>query len=464
MRDTIFLSHGNPEDNDFTRWLALQLTKEGYPVWSDLTNLLGGEDIWKNAEEVIRDRTIKFLFVLSKTSNAKTGPLQELQTAVNVARKESLQNFIIPLKIDDLPHTETNIQLNRLTAISFNNKNWATGLKTLLELLEREGLSKNSSFNVSKVSDWWKTNFDSGHWLKNGSEDYVSNWFEIKNHPNSIYFHAIKNPALNPINFEIEFPFPVYRQDHFLFTFADKKTIQPHIPKPYFINESLEFDLNDFTSGKILKINKTQARNVVTNLLNVGWLRYLQSLELPVYEMSNKRICAYYTKKIIPDGKVKYVNALGKTTTRKIIGGIGVNKIVVPGKEKTVKFWHFGIGSKPMLYPEFAFCIYPHVLFSDDGLTIWSDKKKLHKARRKFCSRWWNAEWRDRILAFIYSISKNKSCIEIEMGSQNPLLVSLEPIRFKSNIVYATPAKIKRDKEIAEEDFDDAENGEVGGE
>jgi hypothetical protein len=25
MRDTIFLSHASPEDNEFTRWLALQL-------------------------------------------------------------------------------------------------------------------------------------------------------------------------------------------------------------------------------------------------------------------------------------------------------------------------------------------------------------------------------------------------------------------------------------------------------
>jgi hypothetical protein len=35
----VFISHANPEDNDFTRWLALQLAEDGYGVWSDLAKL-----------------------------------------------------------------------------------------------------------------------------------------------------------------------------------------------------------------------------------------------------------------------------------------------------------------------------------------------------------------------------------------------------------------------------------------
>jgi hypothetical protein len=42
MADLLFLSHANPEDNEFTLWLALQLAKEGYKVWCDLTGFLGG--------------------------------------------------------------------------------------------------------------------------------------------------------------------------------------------------------------------------------------------------------------------------------------------------------------------------------------------------------------------------------------------------------------------------------------
>src|SRR2546425_981273 len=83
-RNMIFLSHANPEDNHFTRWLALQLAREGFPVWCDLTQLLGGEDFWHDIETAIRDRTAKFLFVLSKVSNQKQGTLMELTVARKV--------------------------------------------------------------------------------------------------------------------------------------------------------------------------------------------------------------------------------------------------------------------------------------------------------------------------------------------------------------------------------------------
>ena len=68
QRDALLLSHANPEDNEFTLWLALQLANEGYRVWCDLTKLLGGEVFWDNIEEVIKARAVKVLYVLSRTS------------------------------------------------------------------------------------------------------------------------------------------------------------------------------------------------------------------------------------------------------------------------------------------------------------------------------------------------------------------------------------------------------------
>ena len=72
-RQMLFVSHANPEDNEFARWLALQLAREGYAVWCDLTKLLGGETFWRDIESSIRQRTAKFLYVLSHTSNVKDG-------------------------------------------------------------------------------------------------------------------------------------------------------------------------------------------------------------------------------------------------------------------------------------------------------------------------------------------------------------------------------------------------------
>jgi len=36
MRNKIFISHATPDDNDFTKWLALKLIGLGYVVWCDI--------------------------------------------------------------------------------------------------------------------------------------------------------------------------------------------------------------------------------------------------------------------------------------------------------------------------------------------------------------------------------------------------------------------------------------------
>lgn len=77
----VFISHANPEENEFARWLTLQLANEGYPVWCDVTKLLGGEKFWEDIQDAIANRTAKFVFALSQSSNHKTGPLDELNCA-----------------------------------------------------------------------------------------------------------------------------------------------------------------------------------------------------------------------------------------------------------------------------------------------------------------------------------------------------------------------------------------------
>ena len=42
-RDSIFISHANPEDNEFTVWLGARLTATGYEVWADVLRLRGGQ-------------------------------------------------------------------------------------------------------------------------------------------------------------------------------------------------------------------------------------------------------------------------------------------------------------------------------------------------------------------------------------------------------------------------------------
>lgn len=189
-RDTVFLSHANPEDNRFTRWLALRLVREGYQVWSDLTGLLGGEDFWHEAERTIRERTAKFVYVLSRVSNAKPGPLKELHVAEAVARREGLRDFLIPVLIDDLPHSDINIQLARLNAIAFN-ASWASGVASLVTKLQQDGVPQSEAASAHLIGAWWRAHLNADEGVLAVPEDYVSNWFPIGGLPAGIWLHEL---------------------------------------------------------------------------------------------------------------------------------------------------------------------------------------------------------------------------------------------------------------------------------
>ena len=226
-RDLIFISHANPEDNGFSRWLALQLAKEGYPVWCDLTNYLGGEDCWKDADKAIKERTCKFLFVLSRTSNDKAGVLKELMVAENVVKKHQFTDFIIPLKVDDLAHDEINIQLARLKTVSFE-EGWAAGLDGLLKKLERDQVAKNDAYSASAVASWWRSNFSASEGVQNKPEECLSNWFPLMDLPETIYLHSLTRGenGIGPIDFPAELPFPGIKHGVNILSFAkDRKSV-----------------------------------------------------------------------------------------------------------------------------------------------------------------------------------------------------------------------------------------------
>src|SRR5690554_4139481 len=101
QRSLIFISHAAPEDNVFTLWLSAQLKVLGYQVWSDVTQLLGGEKWWEDIERAVDQFTCKFILVITKTSLSKPGVQREVGLALAAEKKYSLTNFIIPVIIDD---------------------------------------------------------------------------------------------------------------------------------------------------------------------------------------------------------------------------------------------------------------------------------------------------------------------------------------------------------------------------
>ena len=93
QRDTIFISHATPEDNEIAIWLASRLENAGYNVWIDKNELTGGEEFWDNIQYILTNKTVKFLSIISNSSINKQGVKDEISFALDVERKNKFSEF-----------------------------------------------------------------------------------------------------------------------------------------------------------------------------------------------------------------------------------------------------------------------------------------------------------------------------------------------------------------------------------
>ena len=144
-RDTIFISHATPHDNDFVRWLGERLTARGYAVWADVFHLKGGTPFWTSIEEVLRKRAVKVIFVVSSHSidADRSGVRNELSVADGLRKSLKDPEFIVPLRIDGTPFDELPIQIHQLNTLDFS-RDWDVGLPDLLDTLEYARVPRTS--------------------------------------------------------------------------------------------------------------------------------------------------------------------------------------------------------------------------------------------------------------------------------------------------------------------------------
>lgn len=438
MRDKIFISHANPEDNEFARWLTLRLVTEGYPVWCDLVKLQGGEDFWKDIEHAIRERTIKFVYVLSRVSNVKEGPLQELAVAKAVASKHKLHDFIIPVHIDNLGYNEMNIEIKRLTAISFEN-GWAKGLEQLLKKIEEEAVPKNALYTPTAAASWWREEFSADKGILNEGEDYLSSWFAIHELPENIYFHLLMHPQSSKSK-EASDVEPAYPVSHFgsgVFSFAKREDFQDSLVTGLLIPDSHRFLTKDLLEGKHSRTfaNIRQARDAITRLLDVAWLKMIQNRGLAIHPLANDKWCFYFVKDQIDKDKLEFTGVNGKPAHRFIMGYRTIGR---PEGGK-LRHWHFGLSAKPFVYPVLAYGIRAQVLFSYNGKEIWESTDRLNRARMSQTKNWWNDDWRDRILATMNLLAFGNDEITVPLGSEAVIKVSKWPLLFASDVSFIEP-------------------------
>ena len=452
----LFLSHANESnDNEFTRWLALRLAGLGYPVWCDQTQLLGGEKFWTDIESAIRSKTTKFLVVLSRGSNDRESVLKELTVANRVAKQKGLTDFIIPLRIDDLPNDETTIELSLTGVIDFN-VGWAQSLAKLVKKLERDVVPKDARFNPTAVAEWWRGHERQIAEVSNEEEICPSNWFRISDLPERIYWHSLAHPLKADGPRKLRIGVPNYRELGGLFSFEGKSGMARRLEADgKELVESQSMNLWEFQKfgQQGLRLGKAEARNIVISLLRQAWEEHCLAKGLIEYEMSGGQNCYWFPIGLTEGDKVFY-----QATTPRPSGRIPFRRMVARsiGRDGNPKkrLWHFATQAKLVRWPCLAFAIRSHVVFTEDGTLL--PVTKQHSARRSACKQWYNNDWLDRMLAamaFLHDPDYN-GFISVPCGNEVSFTVSTRPLCFKSPISFGLKSAVA-EAEIETDDDDD---------
>ncbi len=409
-RRVLFISHANPADNAFATWIGSRLSAIGFEVWVDLYDLSGGSKHWNEIESTIRNRAAKVLVVTSRSSRKAEGVENEIMIAKGVEKELQLNNFIIQLKVDDLPYTQLPPALNNRIAINFE-RNWGGGLEKLLEQFREEGLQpagtdpSNAAFFASVL----RHQSDS---LTDKPEPVFLNWLPITL-PEHLYVYTFTNVAklsaeksrlagvpayVAGVGKVISFAAP---QSMGFGTGSDPSSLR-------YIKLRPDEWLND---PELSATKRVERRRELVGLLNAAWEIELASRSWSPLRLSNE--LAYFVP--VVDGalvKQPYRDPLGRRT----------RPVTLAGQSKRyAAYWHAAVSARAVLSPITHYAIRLHVGFTDDGYNPIADGDRAFRLRRTFCKAFWNDRWRRIYFAIFERLADGMGHISIKTGGDEPV-------------------------------------------
>ena len=422
-RNLIFISHATPEDNTFTIWLSARLKLMGYQIWSDVTQLFGGEKWWGDIEQAVDQYTCKFVLVITKTSLSKPGVQREIELALAAEKKHNHNNFIIPIIIDDSKFGGQPYELSERNIISFSS-GWATGFVNLVERLTRDSVPAGEISNNlgKKLSD-----LSSPPLIVNRQDDLIlSNLLKVLSIPKQLNFYRLPIDSSKWRKTFEGSPFVWFEWGGMLASFAVSDDLKQFLPRHFIINEAPSLNLNavlkrsprnhpTFLRGEVIK--------KVNYLLVEAWHIEMRKLGMHRYELASGKVSWFFPDSDDYRGKKPFADIFGVVRKKQVIGYSKKNSV----------YWHYAIEPKVQYGANPRFSLVPHVVFTMDGKNPLDDKDKMHQLRRGFCKSWWNFRWRDLLLGYMNLVSLGKQELEIALGTDKTLICESRPQIIQSN-------------------------------
>ncbi len=444
-RDHLFISYAT-EDYQLAEWLTLKLTSEGYLVWCDRFKLLGGESYPINIDDAIKFQTFRVLSLLSRNSLRKPNPLKERELALKLGN-ERKEEFLIPLRVDNLTPTELDWRTTDITFIDFF-KSWSEGFKQLLKKLQSIDAPKplyNGKEIVAQV-------FLDNKIISKSKEKLYTNCFAVESIPENIKEFKADYSLENYEQFLLGEAWPYYKID-------DKRFLAFDAP-PSSEDVIVEWSLvNQYKWKTLQEINGIKVSNIIKSILfrslevkclEKGLIRYKEQVLIPKSDRKKwKSIRIYFPDKLLINNKISFTGYKNKKTTVQVIGRI---KRTFIGKLPE----HFLYSLSPKftvkegLFGDFVMQLNIYLHITDESW-IAHKGRGLNARRKNLCKSWWNNHWLNRVMAIASFLSDNDK-IRINKQEDCQILISAQPIKFEAPFgINESISTHKLDKESREE-------------
>ncbi|HYG26162.1 MAG TPA: toll/interleukin-1 receptor domain-containing protein [Caulobacteraceae bacterium] len=421
-RRTVLITHANPEDNAFARWLAARLSMSGYRVWLDLRSLNGGDDFWDEIEDQLRNKAIKQIVLISPHVR-KPGVKKELALGDYVGKQLADPDFMIPVRLTNVPHGEFPPELLRRNAFDAF-PNWAAVLPPIFKTLSEAAVPKVLGVEGGLLHQMIEAQEAGRLALAAKPEKLLSNWFDLAVGRPTLRFFAAKGTSDQLDAWLKTTGIPHVQHSGLVATFCDPVTFAqagdqgPELTARFWIpfdNLVAGRDIDPFPS-------RGEARRSLMNLMRQHWDYAMLRRGLLPFEFASGQRGWFFPDGLI-DGPAKGSTEDGRRLSR-----------LLSGKFKERR-WHLCLVAQPKSWPSPFVRVHANVALSLDGRTPLSGQQ-TQKVRTRLTRSWWNDKWRDLLLASMSWLSDGGDTINLAAGDEPFGLLRL-PLSLDFPVSYA---------------------------
>lgn len=444
-RDILFLIGVRPVHDQFLLWLGPKLEAHGYRVFSEIMTLEPGDRWRKETAIALEHRAAKVLVAVSPETRADHDVMDMIDRAKTLAETLKDTRIVIPLRLVDGAKIDG---LRDAVPTDFA-RGWAEGLMKLLEALGRQGVPRRAGEPM--VAPQWDS------FRKRGAvplvaepEPLVSNWVQILELPDKIYFYeptgAVRNDILERKVREL--PYPAVPHGRGLITFADQSDVGESFEGIARLRLRASASITEAATAGMpeIELKGRDLSNMIVGLLQASWELYCRSKGMIVYEYSGGRGFHVSCKQA----------AIGELVPW---GTQGARRSSMLRNVARKHVWSFGVTASPKNWPFWHFRLKARVLFAKDNSTEHGeridDSKTMHRLRRTGCRGWRNKQWHGRLRAFLHIMSGDSAFIRVPLAPGHYMLLSSEPLSFTSPVSTSLP-------DIADPDAEEQDESTLG--